>query len=105
MTTLSGEIRRNLRWIVPQILGLGLVVYFVFHLVQGDRGIRAYVQLSSELEQAEIAAAAFAAEVARERALVQRLSSGSLDLDLLEERAQAVLGYLRTEEYVIFLDR
>ena len=99
------EIRRRARWVLPQLLGLGLVAYFCFHLVQGERGIFAYLQLTSELDAAEVASAALAAELAEEQGRVARLSNGSLDPDLLEERAHALVGYLRGDEYVIFLDR
>lgn len=105
MASVLLEIRRRARWVVPQLLAVGLVAYFLFHLVQGDRGIRAYLQLTEELDRAERAAALLGEQVARERVRVERLSSGSLDLDLLEERAHLALGYLRSEEYVIFTDR
>ncbi len=104
MSPLLQDIRRRARWVLPQLLGLGLVAYFCFHLVQGDRGVFAYLQLTAELEAAETTAAALAAEVAHEEQRVARLSSASLDPDMLEERAHALIGYLRADEYVIFLD-
>ena len=45
--------------------------------------------------------AALEAEVAARRNLVRRLSDDYLDLDLLDERARAVLGYLREGEVVV----
>lgn len=104
MLQVMREIRRRARWVFPQLLGLGLVVYFCFHLVQGDRGIFAYLQLTAELDAAEAVAATLDAELAKESERVARLSSGSLDRDMLEERAHALIGYVRADEYVIFLD-
>jgi cell division protein FtsB len=42
-------------------------------------------------------------ERAAESARVRSLSAAALDPDLLEERAQTVLGYLRPDERVILL--
>src|SRR5690606_26534749 len=96
--------RRRARWVIPQLLGLGLVAYFSFHLVQGDRGIRTYLQLQEDLAEARVTAAALSAEVAQARAQVAQLSSSSLDLDRLEEQAQGVISYFAPGDYVIFLE-
>jgi cell division protein FtsB len=103
MPSLATEVRRRLRWVVPQVLALGLVAYFGYHLLQGDRGLRAYLRLGDEIAAARVTAAVLQEERAVESMRVKSLSAGSLDPDLLEERAQRVLGYLRAEERVILL--
>ncbi len=104
MSLLLKELRRRARWVFPQLFGLGLVVYFSFHLVQGDRGIRTYLQLQEDLAEARATSATLSAEVAYARAQVAQLSSGSLDLDRLEEQAQGVISYFGPGNYVIFLE-
>jgi cell division protein FtsB len=103
MPSLATEVRRRLRWVVPQVLALGLVAYFGYHLLQGDRGLRAYLRLEDEIAAARVTAAVLQQERTAQSARVKSLSAGALDPDLLEERAQTVLGYLRAEERVILL--
>jgi cell division protein FtsB len=105
MASLVTEIRRRARWVIPQLLGIGLVAYFCFHLLQGDRGLRTYLRLQEDLAAAEATAARLTLEVAAARAQVAQLSSGSLDLDRLEEQAQAVISYFRPGDYVIFIEQ
>ncbi len=103
MPSLATEVRRRLRWVIPQLLAFGLVAYFGYHLLQGDRGLRAYLRLEDQIAEARVSAAVLHEEVETAERRVKALSSGSLDPDLLEERAQAVLGYLRPDERVVLL--
>ncbi len=81
------------------LLALGL--YFTFAAVQGDYGVfkRAEVQAEGRALQAELAL--LQAEVARMENLTRRLSDSFLDLDLLDEQARDILGYVRADEIVI----
>jgi len=81
--------------------GIALVVYFVFHIIQGERGVIALAQVRAEINQA--AATRIRAEETRRgwENRVARLRPESLDPDLLEERARAVLGLVRDDEVVI----
>lgn len=79
--------------------------YFGFHAMNGERGIFALLreQRKLELTLAEID------RVAQQRKELEHktrlLSSASLDLDLLDEQARAMLGYSAPDEDVILLDR
>jgi len=81
------------------LIALGL--YFMFAAVQGDYGVfkRAEVQAEGRMLREE--RAALEAEVARMENLTRRLSDSYLDLDLLDEQARDVLGYVRADEIVI----
>ncbi len=82
-------------------LALAMGLYFAFHAVQGDYGLFSRVQIEAD-EQALIAERdALKAELAILQNQTKRLSYGSLDLDLLDERARDVLGMLRPDELVI----
>ena len=75
--------------------------YFAIAAVQGEYGL--FRRIAIEAESAALAKerAALTAEVARMENLTRRLSDDHLDLDLLDERARDVLGYLRYDELVI----
>jgi len=75
--------------------------YFAIAGVQGDYGLFRRVQIEAEAEGLRAERAALEAELASLRNLARRMSDEFLDLDLLDEQAREVLGYLRTDELVI----
>jgi len=75
--------------------------YFAFAAMQGDHGIFRRVQISADIAKLEVRKAELEAELARMQNLTERLSDTHLDLDLLDERARVVLGYLRADEVVV----
>ena len=76
-------------------------LYFSFYAVKGERGLIRYVNLSKEVEKARILSDKYAAEKATWDNKVKRLSSESLDLDLLDEQARLVLNMVGQKELVI----
>jgi cell division protein FtsB len=85
------------------ILVTALVIggYFTFAATQGEYGVFRRVQLAAERAELEAERDRLQAELAAMANLTRRLSDGWLDLDLLDERARDVLGYLRADEVVI----
>ena len=53
------ELRRRAPIIVAPIFGIALTTYFAYHLVEGDRGLRAWLRLTQDLrgEKANLEAA------------------------------------------------
>lgn len=98
------EIRARAAHVVMPVLGFCVVGYFAYHAVQGDRGLIAWRQLTLRVE----AARAALAEIGSERRLLEHrvrlLSPGSLDLDILEERARLMLNYGYVGESVVLDD-
>ncbi len=78
-----------------------LGTYFTFAAVQGDFGIFARVAIDAEAKGLRIERDRLAAELARMENLTRRLSDTYLDLDLLDQQAREVLGYMRPEEIAI----
>lgn len=74
---------------------------FVVAAVQGDNGVMRRVQLRAEAVALRAERDMLKAELAKIENLNLRLSDSYLDLDLLDERARIVLGYLRADEVVI----
>lgn len=95
------------RYVVRQniltIIGLCLTVYFAYHIGMGERSMfrlmsleRTIVKVSAEYDKTH-------AKREQLEARVIKLRPGSIDPDLLEERARAVLGYARPDEHVVIL--
>ena len=80
------------------VLTFALALYFAFAAVQGPSGILRRIQIESETAEAEAERDELRAEVDRMQNLTRRLSDDYLDLDLLDERAREVLGYIRADE-------
>lgn len=76
-------------------------IYFSFYTIKGDRGLIRYMQLTDEVSAAYRESAKHAAEKAEWEEKVRLLSSESLDLDMLDERARVVLNMVGPQEFVI----
>jgi len=101
MSSLPREIRYRARHLVLPLLGCLVIVYFGYHAVQGDRGLLAWLSKSNEAEMLRADVEALKAERAALEHRVARLRPESLDLDLLDERARAVLNLSSPDEIVI----
>lgn len=75
--------------------------YFMFAAVQGEYGVFRRVQIAAEQEVLRAERDRLRQELAGLNNLNRRLSDSYLDLDLLDERAREVLGYLRADEIMI----
>lgn len=84
-------------------MGACLAGYFIYHAVQGDRGMLAWLRVNQQLETAQQELATSAAERSALEQRVALLSNSSLDLDMLEERARVMLNFSDPDDLVIFL--
>jgi cell division protein FtsB len=82
-----------------------ILFYLGFHTISGERGIFALLRESSKLDALNAEIAEIKSERQSIERKVQKLSSGSLDLDLLDEQSRNVLGHVGSDEVVIFLDK
>lgn len=96
------ELRRRGRQVIGPTFGALVVGYFLFHAVQGDRGILAWSELRQEVSEAQ--QALFMLETKRTglESRVGLLRSGNLDRDMLDERARFVSGLVLPGDIVIF---
>ena len=94
--------RRLIRLWLP-VLSSFLVVYFSYHLVQGDRGLIARDRLVAEIDEAGVRLAALQADRERLEHRVDGLSPASIDPDLLEEQIRARLHWAHPDELIISL--
>ncbi len=75
--------------------------YFGLSAIQGDSGLFQRIQVEAEAEELRLELAALQAETSHLETLTRRMSDDFLDLDLLDEQAREILGYLRSDEIVL----
>jgi cell division protein FtsB len=91
----------HLRRFAPTVFAIFLVLYFLFHSIQGDRGLLAWARLSQDLDVAQTELAYLKEERVKLDRRVSHLRRDNLDLDLLEERARVMLNFMREGEVMI----
>ena len=95
------HIRRQAHGIVGPLIGLTLGCYFAYHLVEGDRGLIAWVRLTQQIRAAKLQATQIHEERAEAAHRVALLRPEHLDPDLLDEQARAALNLIGPGEVVI----
>jgi cell division protein FtsB len=87
-------VRKNL----VTLIGMGLLMYFSYHLVQGERSYIRYISLNQSIATLTQEAADMQKERHDLETRVAMMRPGSINRDLLEERARVVLGFRREGE-------
>ena len=93
--------RRSLRLNGHLIAAIAATAYFAFHFIHGDRGAAALLEARAELmtAQAELAEAEAKRDALSSR--VALLRPETLDADMLEEQARALLNFAGARDYVL----
>ncbi|HWK47310.1 MAG TPA: septum formation initiator family protein [Stellaceae bacterium] len=99
--TITRRIRRSARSLLGPAIGLCLSGYFVYHLVEGDRGLGAWLRLTQQIRVAKTQAASVKAERDSVEQHVAALRSDHLDPDMLDEQARGSLDLVAPNEIVI----
>jgi cell division protein FtsB len=91
------------RQILAPLLFATVFGYFGYHLVNGDRGLLAMAQLQRETQIADqnFAEADATRKIWERR--VSELRNQSLDPDMLDERARALLNYAKKDDIIVFM--
>ena len=92
---------QRLQPLLPTVALLGLIVYFVFHGLTGERGLLLRSQRSVLLADRTRELADLHSRRVDLEARARLLRDGSLSADLLEERARSLLGFADPKDYVI----
>lgn len=95
------EIRKRAGYVAGPLLGLTLIGYFGYHLVEGERGLLAWLHLTQRIKLAEAQLADLDAEKARLDRRAGLLRPDHLDRDMLDERVRATLNLAAPDEIVI----
>ncbi len=99
------EKRYLLRQNMVFIVALSLTIYFSYHLIAGPRGYFELKDLEYNISlEADNLQVLEQERIAIEKKVVM-MRPGSIDRDLLEERARYILGYTSKEEYILLQNR
>lgn len=99
------ELRDRARFVVGPLIGVCAVGYFAYHVVHGDRGLIAWWNIKQRVAAAKAALAVSRAERERLEHRVWLMHPGSLDPDMLEERARLMLNYGHADDLVILEEK
>ncbi len=97
------ELRQRARSFAAPLAIACAVSYFGYHAIQGDRGLLTWLQLSYQVDKARATLAVSRAAEAKLAHRVTLLRSESLDPDMLDERARAVLNLVHPDDLVVFV--
>lgn len=90
----DGVIRKNM----AALVGVCLLFYFSYHLIQGDRSYARLLSLNQQISKLHSEQVLLEAEREKLETRVAMLRPNSVNKDLLEERVRFVLGYRHPDE-------
>jgi len=99
--SLFENLRARTRPVLVQVAAVCLLLYFGYHLVQGDRGLFAWWGFNDKLARAEAELGKLHLErqqLSRRVALMRR---AHIDEDMLDEQARRMLNLIGPDEVVI----
>ena len=100
---LSLSAKNNLKSVFSNLIWICIAGYFVYHIIIGARGVVSWTILSREANQLESELTKIKKENEFMNNKIRGMRSNSLDLDLLEEQAQRILGFCYPEDTVVLL--
>lgn len=104
MSYMQRDIKRRFSQAIAPAVAIALMGYFIYHVIQGDRGILAWLQLTQELDVAQAELTELQSRRQRLEGKVKGLRPESLNRDLLEQQVRQFLGYSHPDEMVVILD-
>ena len=90
---------------VGYCIAFTLICYFAFFIVFGDKGLTQLFVLKKQIENKETIKQEIFAKMQAKKGMVESMNLNSLDIDLLDEQARKVLGYVGKNEVVIYQDQ
>lgn len=99
---LAHEVKKRTRAAIAPFMLILMVAYFGMSFVQGDRGLLAWIRLSDEIVLVQGELEDLVLERTQMEHRIQLLRPNGLDLDMLGERARALLGFAHKDEIVIY---
>jgi cell division protein FtsB len=95
------EIRRRSRFLLGPLLGAALTSYFVYHTIEGDRGLRAWRDINQQLRVAKDQYATVEAERDALEHRVDGLNPNHVDPDLLDQQIRTQLDLVSPDEVIL----
>ena len=103
MSTLR-DLKSRIGIIFGPIVGVLVFGYFIYHSIEGDRGLLALKNVNIRIDEAEKKLAELVVVQHDLEKNVNRLMPSSLDSDFLEERGRKLLNFGDKNDIVIFLN-
>src|SRR6266850_1282130 len=100
--TMSLEFKKRLRQAIGPTVGACLFGYFVYHAIEGDRGIMAWLRISQQLSEGKGTLAMLQSERQEVQNRVTLLST-NIDPDLLDERARLMLNVAEPDDRLVII--
>ena len=94
-------LRRRAHFVLGPIVGIALTGYFAYHLVEGERGFKAWLRLNREIRTATANLEAVRTQRTAMELKVSNLRPEHVDPDLLDERIRATLNLVSPDDVVI----
>jgi cell division protein FtsB len=94
--------RIHIKGLIGPLIAFSCIAYFIYHCIQGERGILAMFRLKQKLEDVKTELSQLQSQKESLDHKVHLLRSDSLDTDILEERARAVLNFASPDDIIIF---
>ena len=98
------SLRVGLGRLVGPLFGACSVIYFGFHVVNGDRGLMTYLKLQQHISETRPVLEDIRQRREKLANRVSLLRPDNLDLDMLEERARVMLNYGYVDDVVILYE-
>src|SRR5580692_10295600 len=95
------EMRRRARFLVSPLLGAALTSYFVYHTIEGDRGLRAWRDINLQLRMAKDQLATVESERDALEHKVDGLNPNHVDPDLLDQQIRSQLDLVSPGEVIL----
>jgi cell division protein FtsB len=95
------DIKRRARHMVGPMLGCLLVVYFVYHSIQGDHGALAWRHLDLLIAEAKTSLESLDGQRDALEHRVKMLRPDSLDADMVEEQGRRLLNFSHPDDVVL----
>ena len=97
------EKKSSTPWVILCVftISLSLGLYYTFAAVQGDIVILRRAEINHDIQKLQAELTSLNVEIAGLKNLTRRLSDHYLDLELLDQQARDILGYVRSDELVI----
>jgi cell division protein FtsB len=98
----NSPVFRRLKQAVAPVIAFTVMAYFIFHSVEGERGLLTYWSMQDRVHDiAQVLEETTAQRKALEQHVIS-LRATHLDPDLLDERARAMLNAAHPDDVIIF---
>ena len=95
------ELRRRAHHFLGPSIAICTIVYFSYHMLQGERGLIAWQNMNAKVIETQYKLASLQKDHDTLNNRVKLMRSDSLCPDLLNEQAKKVLGYIHPNEVMV----